>query len=134
MRRPFVNAESQVRDSPRISGHAFDLGAGHSIAIYERNREWCVAEFRHGSGEFMAAGAWFRFRAEPLRYSHGGRAALPLSPEMLEQIEQLHRQGEAGQETALALPRQASINGRRWVLTLQSWARGIASRASREAN
>lgn len=60
-----MNAESHVRISPSISGNTIDLGAGHSIALYERNRVSWVAEFRDGRDEFMYAGAWFRFTPEP---------------------------------------------------------------------
>ena len=45
-----MNAESKMRTAPSINGHMITLGAGHSIAIYERNRECYVAEFRDGYG------------------------------------------------------------------------------------
>src|SRR5689334_7401053 len=70
------------------------LGVGHSIAIYERNAGYYVAEFRDGGARLEYAGSWFRFHAGGLRYCHNRRAALrssaPLIPEILQKIERLH--------------------------------------------
>ena len=48
--------QSKVHTAPSINGHMIALGAGHSIAIYERNRECYVAEFLDG-GERLEYGA-----------------------------------------------------------------------------
>ena len=129
-----MNAESQMRTASSINGHIMTLGAGHSIAIYERNRECYVAEFRDGCGELARAGTWFRFNAGALR-CYNGRAALrssmPLTPEMVEKIERLHRQSEARQERMLAVPGNVATKVKRCLLSLMSRTRGVASKASR---
>ncbi len=131
-----MNAESRVRTAPSINGHMIALGAGHSIAIYERSRECYVAEFRDGHGELAYAAAWFRFHAGGLRYCHNQRCATfqsctPLTPEMLEQIERLHRESEARQERMLAMPGNVATIFKRCLLGLMSWSRGVASKTSR---
>ena len=70
-----MNAETQMRTAPSINGYMITLGAGHSVALYERNRECYVAEFRDGCIALAYAGSWFRFHAGALR-SYDGRAAL----------------------------------------------------------
>ncbi len=129
-----MNAESQMRTAPSINGHMIILGAGHSIAIYERNRECYVAEFRDGYGMLAYTGTWFRFHAGTLK-CYNGRAALrssmPLTPEMLEQIERLHRQSEARQERMLAVPGNVAAIAKRCLLGLMSWTRGVASKPGR---
>ena len=74
-----MNWKSQMSAAPSISGHMIDLGVGHSIAIYERNDVGWVAEFRDGRGEFMYAGAWFRFHAGGLRYCYNRRGPVRIS-------------------------------------------------------
>lgn len=127
-----MNMEFQAPDSPSINGHMFDLGAAHSIAIYERNGDWYVAEFRHGRGAFMSAGTWFRFHAGCLSYCHNGRAALrssvPLVPRMLQKIERLHRESDARQARMLAAPGNVARSVKGCVLSLLSRARGISPR------
>ncbi len=129
-----MNAETQMRTAPSINGYMITLGAGHSVALYERNRECYVAEFRDGCIALAYAGSWFRFHAGALR-SYDGRAALrssmPLTPEMLEKIERLHRQSEARQQRMRAVPGKAATMVKRCLLSLMSWTRGIASRTSR---
>lgn len=122
-----MNAESRMSTAPAISGNMIDLGAGHSIAIYERNRESYVAEFRDGGGRLEYAGSWFRFHAGALRCSKG-RAALqssiPLTPEILERIERLHAASEARQKRILALPRNVAEAARRYLISVTSRLRG----------
>ena len=112
-----MNAESKVRTAPSISGHMIALGAGHSIAIYERNRECYVAEFRDGGGSLEYAGSWFRSNAGALRCLRGRTALqsfMPLSPEMLHKIERLHCASDARQERMLAVPRTLAAAARRF--------------------
>jgi hypothetical protein len=103
-----VNPESPKRTAPPINGHMIDLGAGRSIAIYERTGEWCVAEFCDDRGDLMHADTWFRFHARALRHYRNRREALrssmPLTPEMLQKIERLHRESESRQQRMPAMP------------------------------
>ena len=129
-----MNAESKVRTAPSINGHVIALGAEHSIAIYERNRECYVAEFRDGGGTLEYAGSWFRFNAGALR-SLKGRAALqssmPLTPEILEKIDRLHAESDARQARMLAVPRSVAAAARRYWINAISRLRGRAVRISR---
>ena len=122
-----MNAESQVHIAPSISGNTIVLGTGHSIAIYERNGEGFVAEFRDGHGSLEYAGSWFRFHAGALRCSKG-RAALqssmPLTPEVLERIERLHAASEARQKRMLAVPRNVAAAALRYWASMMSRLRG----------
>jgi hypothetical protein len=126
-----MNAETKLRTAPSIYGHMISLGVGHSIAIYERNREAYVAEFQDGGARLEYASSWFRFHAGGLRYCHNRRAALrssmPLTPEILEKIERLHAQGEARQERVLAVPRTIVAAARRYWINVMSRLRGRAS-------
>jgi hypothetical protein len=128
-----MNAESKSRTAPSINGHMIALGAGHSIAIHERNGEGFVAEFRDGHGELAYAGSWFRFNAGALRCLRG-RAALrcytPLTAEMLQKIERLHAESEARQERTLAVPRTVAAAGRRYWINVISRLRGHAAKIS----
>lgn len=126
-----MNTESQVLTAPSIKGgHMIDLGPRHSIALHERNGHWWAAEFRDGHGELIYAGAWFRFHAGGLRYCHNGRAAVPssapLTPDMLEKIERLHRESEAREERMMAVPRAIAA-------AAQRYANNVLSRLSRRA-
>ena len=129
-----MNAESNTRTAPSINGHMIVLGVRHSIAIYERNRDGYVAEFRDGRGEFMHAGNWFRFYAGGLRYCHNRRTAfqssMPLTPEMLEKIERLHRESEARQAAMLALPRNAAAAAQQFCISVMSRLRRPVSKIS----
>jgi hypothetical protein len=130
-RRSFMNAESQMRSAPSISGNTIDLGAGHSIAIYERNGGFWVAEFRDGRGEFTYAGQWFRLDAGRLRHRRAAiRSAAPLTPAMVESIERLHRESEAREERMLAVPRTIAAAVQRYWISLISRIRGCASKTS----
>jgi hypothetical protein len=126
--------ESKVRTESSINGHMITLGPGHAIAIYERNRECYVAEFRDGRGTLEYAGSWFRFNAGGLRYCHNGRAALqssmPLRPEILEKIERLHAESEARQERMLAVPPNLAAAARRYLNSVMSRLRGSGSKIS----
>lgn len=129
-----MNAESEVRTAPSINGHMIAPGPGHSIAIYERNGERYVAEFRDGYGEFEYADTWFRFRSGVLRYCPNGRAALessmPLAPEMRQKIETLHAASEAREERMLAVPRAVAAAARRYWINVMPRLRGRAAKTS----
>ena len=130
-----MNAESKVRTTPSINGHMIALGAGHSIAIYERNGFSHVAEFRDGRGEFTYAGAWFRSYAGGLRYCHNRRSdfqrSMPLTPEMLQKIERLHAESEASEDRMLAVPGNVATIVKRCLSSLVSWTHSVASKTSR---
>jgi len=129
-----MNAESDVRTAPSIKGHLIAPGAGHAIAIYERNGEFYVAEFRNGRGEFGRADTWFRFHSGILRYCPSRRAALeasvPLTHEMLQKIERLHATSEARQDRMLAVPWTVAASARRYWFTVISRLRGRAAKIS----
>lgn len=126
-----MNAEPKLRNAPPIEGHMIALAAGHSIVVYERNGELCVAEFRDGVGGFAYASTWFRFHAGALRYRHNGRGAprsVPLTPEMVQKIERLHAESEARQERMLALPRTIAAAAQRFCTKLVSRLRRRAAK------
>ena len=128
-----MNAESKPRTAPSIYGHMITLGVDHSIAIYERNGECYVAEFRDGCGSLEDASSWFRFHAGVLRWGQG-RAALqssiPLNSEMLEQIERLHAASDARQARMLAVPASVAAAARRYWSNAMSRLRGRTARIS----
>jgi len=130
-----MNAESKPQNASSIYGHMIILGVGHSIAIYERNRECYVAEFREGGARLEYAGSWFRFHSGGLRYCHNRRTDLlssaPMTPEILEKIERLHAVSDAREERVLAAPRIFSAAVRRYCTSLISTLRGRAAKMSR---
>lgn len=130
-----MNTESKPSTAPSINGHMIALDAGHSIAIHERNGEGFVAEFRDGRAELMHAGTWFRFHAGGLRYCHNRRtdfrSSMPLTPEMLEKIERLHRESEARQAMMLAVPRNGARAVQKFCIGVMSRLRGRAAKISR---
>jgi hypothetical protein len=89
-----------------VNGHLLRLGDGREVAIYRRNGQCWVAEFHDGCGRLFDATWWFRFHVGSLRYSHGNRAAAldsatAITPELLAQIEQLHRRADHAASPAL---------------------------------
>ena len=103
-----LDAKLETHTEASINGYVIGRGGAHSIAIYERNGVSWVAEFRGDDhGELMNANTWFYFHAERLGYWHQGqgyRSAKPLPPQMLEEIERLHREKDA-RERATATQR-----------------------------
>jgi hypothetical protein len=123
-----------VGTSPLVEGHVLHLREGYEVAIYKRNSVGWVAEFRNGRGELFDAALWFQFHAGSLRYSLGDRAAAlnsasAITPELLAQIERLHRRAENTPPSALAA---VVIAVRRWAGLGASRARTPASTRVRE--
>jgi hypothetical protein len=126
-----VKAEAKATATPPIDGNMIDLGTGYVIAIYERDGVCWVAEFYDGRGDFDYAGAWFRFYAGRLRAARVAlKSPTPLTPEMLEKIERLHRASEAQEERILAVPRVVAAAAQRWAISLTSHLLGRKSKMS----
>lgn len=125
-----MNTESEVRTAPSINGHMIALGAGHSIAIYERNGECHVAEFRGGCGSLEYASSWFRLHAGAMRWNAALRSSMPLNPEMLEKIERLHAASDAPQAKMLAVLGSVAAAARRNWINAISRLRGRTARVS----
>ena len=121
--------ESKVRNAPSISGHVIPLGPAHSIAVYERDGEHYVAEFRDGRGSLENAVAWFSFNARTLRCEgrDGLESTRDLDAETLHKIERLHAEDEARQEAMLAVPRRLAAALQDYVAGMVSRLRGPAS-------
>jgi hypothetical protein len=119
-----MNPESKAPAPSPIEGHVIALAAGHVIAIYDRNGESYVAEFRSGSAKFERACTWFRFYAPALRYRRHGRAAVdspePLTQEMLQRLERLHAESDARQERMLAVPRAVALAAHHYWINIMS--------------
>lgn len=116
------------------TANMINLDARHSIVIHERDGHWWVAEFRDGRGELTHEGTWFRFHAEGLRYCHNLRTGLPsvtpVTSEMLERVEQLHRESEAREQRMLALAWTVAAAARRYAISAMSRLRGSGSKIS----
>lgn len=117
-----------ARMTPAVEGHLLRLREGHEVAIYKRDGVCWVAEFHDGRGKLVDATSWFHFHVGPLRYSHGNRAAAldsatAITPEVLAQIEQLHRRADRAARSTLAA---AVVNA------LRCWA-GLGASRSRRA-
>jgi hypothetical protein len=129
-----MNTESKVLAACPVKGHMIALAAGHLIAIYERNGESYVAEFRDGYERVEYACTWFRFYASALRYRHDGRGAVddatPLTQEMLQKVERLHAKSEARQEKMLAVPRTVALAAQRYCINVLARLRGRAAKTS----
>lgn len=128
-----MNTESQARAAPPINGHLIALGAGHSIAIYERNGKGFVAEFRDGHASLEYAGSWFRFNSGVLRRLRGRHALeffMPLNPKMLQEIERLHAESEVHQTRVLAVPRAVAAAARCYWINVVSRLRGRRTKIS----
>ena len=109
----------------KLTGNFLRLGDGHEVAIYMREGACWVAEFRHGRCELLDAATWFRSPGAPMMSSHRWRAAAlhtmqRLPPEIVERIEQLHRQRA---QVAVDRPIDWSAPlraARRWLAVLMS--------------
>jgi len=83
------------------SGSVIRIDDAQLVAIYQRDGVCWVADFQRGVGQLIDAASWFRFHAGVLRYSHSRRAAAletmtAISPQLAEQIEQLHHATDVG--------------------------------------
>src|SRR5689334_7787111 len=101
-------------DAALIEGQLLQLGEQHAVAIYRREGTCWVAEFRAGSSALVDASTWFHFHAVELRHSHGRRAAglrsaAALTPQVIEEIQRLHR--EAALENAQTPARSVAAHG-----------------------
>ena len=123
-----MNGESQAHVGPSIKGHVIALNDGQSVAVYERNGEWCVVEFREGHAEVNRAAAWFRSNAERLRHCRSGQAAsqsyTSLSPELVEKIERIHAERKARQKAMRDLRKKVATTVKRCLLGLVASRRG----------
>lgn len=94
-----MDAYREAALPPAITGTLMHLSERHRVAFYVRDGVSYVAEFREGRGELTDATSWFRVNAGTLRYCHGRAGALQnkavLAPEIVEEIEHLHRQVDA---------------------------------------
>jgi hypothetical protein len=91
-----VERESERGPTRPIQGQLLRLSTHHTVAIYLRQGSIWVAEFIDGRGVLADANTWFRFNCGTLSNSHALRrmaleSAIPLSAELVEQIEALHR-------------------------------------------
>ena len=105
-----------------IVGNVIDLGEGRSAAIYRRDGSSWVAEFQGGRGRLVDVPGWFRARGGALRHGRGGRAALetmvPITPELSEQIERLHRPTSAGDTRVEQIPTMVLSAFERWCVEM----------------
>lgn len=91
-----MERESERGPTRPIQGQLLRLNTHHTVAIYLRQGAIWVAEFIDGHGVLVDANTWFRFNCGTLANSHALRrmaleSAIPLSAELVEQIEALHR-------------------------------------------
>ncbi len=86
----------ELRVLGRIQGQMLRLSEHHAVAIYLRDGRMWVADFIDGQGALVDAATWFRFNCGTLANSHALRrmaleSAIPLSEEVVDRIEALHR-------------------------------------------
>ena len=91
-----MKSELQRRLPGRIQGQMLRLSKHHEVAIYLSNGRVWVADFIDGQGALVDATTWFRFNCGTLANSHALRrmareSAIPLSQEIVDRIEVLHR-------------------------------------------
>jgi len=85
-----------------VQGQLLRLSAHRTVAVYLRDGVICVADFIDGGGMLVDVVTWFRFNCGTPANADATRrsvfeSALPLSAEMAERIEALHRAGQAHQ-------------------------------------
>lgn len=90
----FTDHAPRLRGS--IQGQLLRLSTHHTAAIYLRQGALWVADFIDGQGALVDANTWFRFNCGSLANSHALRrmaleSAIPLSADLVERIEGLHR-------------------------------------------
>ncbi len=79
-----------------IQGQVLRMSRRREAAIYLRKGTLWVADFIDGDGEIVEATTWFRFNCGALSAYHARRrmvreSAIPLSAELVDRIETLHR-------------------------------------------
>jgi hypothetical protein len=79
----------------RIRGQLLRLSAHHAVAIYLRDGAMGIAEFIDGHGDLVDVNSWFRFNCGSPANAYLNRrmaieSAIPLSAEVIAQIEALH--------------------------------------------
>ncbi len=79
-----------------IQGQVLRMSQRREAAIYLRKGTLWVADFIDGDGEIVEATTWFRFNCGALSAYHARRrmvreSAIPLSAELVDRIETLHR-------------------------------------------
>ena len=95
-----MNANAPVSTpSHPIQGQLLRLSEHRAVAIYLREGATWVADFVDGQGVLIDVNTWFRFNCGTLANSYVTRriareSALPLSAELVAQIEALHRTTE----------------------------------------
>ena len=103
--RSSVESEGAPDVPSPIQGQLLRLSEHHTVAIYLRHGSTWVADFIDGRGILVDVNTWFRFNCGTLANSQALRrmaleSAIPLSVELVERIEALHR-GAAPRESAL---------------------------------
>jgi hypothetical protein len=91
-----LNLRPEPRRTRTIQGQLLRLSERREVAIFLRDGALWVADFVDGQGALIDAVTWFRFNCGALSTSHARRrmvleSATPLSEELVERIERLHR-------------------------------------------
>jgi hypothetical protein len=92
-----VSDELERRVGGRIQGQLLRRSEHHVVAIYLLDGAIRIADFIDGQGVLVDANTWFRFNCATISTAHGLRrmaieTAIPLSVELIEKIEALHRE------------------------------------------
>jgi len=87
-----------------IQGQVLRMSERREVAIFLRDGALWVADFIDGDGVLMEAITWFRFNCGAPSTSHARHrmvleSGTPLSEELIEKIERLHRDGHPGMDT-----------------------------------
>jgi len=111
--------ERASRTPSQIQGQLLRLSEHHAVAIYLREGSTWVADFVDGRGILVDVGTWFRFNCGTLGNSHASRrialeSGIPLSAELVAQIETLHRGPEKRRGEPLARMLAAFAPARLW--------------------
>jgi hypothetical protein len=91
-----MESKFENRVPGHIQGQMLRLSEHHAVAIYLRDGVMWIADFVDGRGALVDANTWFRFNCGTLANSHALRrmaleSATPISLELSERIEALHR-------------------------------------------
>jgi hypothetical protein len=113
-----VESEFKRALPDRIQGQILRLSEHRVVAIYLRDGSIWVADFIDGQGMLVDANTWFRFNCGTNAASQALRrmtleSAIPLSVELVEQIEALHRPAALATGLAAGLRRAVDARQRR---------------------